>query len=196
MLIYLRANMKRRPSTALEKAMAFAQRPRYASGLNGVMQIGLVWQTNTRSGITCHNGQTGGYHAFIGFNRAKGFGVVVLSNVADMDVDNVAVHLLAPHAVPAPKPAPAAISVPLSTLQRYAGVYQLTPAFNITIALRGADLYAQATGQPALRLYASSPSTFFLKAVDAQVTFQIDSAGNVTGLVLHQNGIDNLARKI
>jgi CubicO group peptidase (beta-lactamase class C family) len=193
MLIYLKANMAQNPSTPLEKAMALAQQPRFPSGLNGVMQIGLVWETNTRSGITWHNGQTGGYHAFMGFNRAKGFGVVVLSNIADMDVDTVAVHLLAPQAIPAPKPM---VSVPLATLQRYTGIYQLSPTFQITVSMRGSDLYAQATGQPAFRLYASSPSTFFLKVVDAQITFQSDSAGSVTGLVLHQNGVDQKARKI
>jgi CubicO group peptidase (beta-lactamase class C family) len=196
MLIYLRANMAQPASTGLEKAMAFAQMPRYPIGLNGVMQIGLVWQTNTASGITWHNGETGGYHAFIGFNRAKGFGVVVLSNVADMNVDNVAVHLLAPQAVPAPKPMPLTVAVPPATLQRYTGVYQMTPTFQIAISLRGGDLYAQATGQPALRLYPSSPTAFFLRVVNAQITFQMDAAGNVTGLVLHQNGVDQPARKI
>jgi CubicO group peptidase (beta-lactamase class C family) len=196
MLIYLRANMAQTASTRLEKAMAFAQKPRYPTGLNGVMQIGLVWQTNTASRITWHNGETGGYHAFIGFNRAKAFGVVVLSNVADMNVDNVAIHLLAPRAVAAPKPLPPALAVPRATLQRYTGVYQMTPTFQIAISMRGGDLYAQATGQPALRLYPSSPSAFFLRVVDAQIIFQLDAAGNVTGLVLHQNGVDQPARKI
>ncbi len=196
MLIYLRANMAQPASTKLEKAMAFAQKPRFPIGQNGKLQIGLVWQTSTEPGITWHNGETGGYHAFIGFNRAKGFGVVVLSNVADMLVDVVALHLLSPQAVPAPKPLPPIVTVPLTTLQRYPGIYQLAPAFQIAISLRGGDLYAQATGQPELRLYPSSRTTFFLRVVDASITFQVDAAGNVTGLVLHQNGADQSARKI
>ena len=196
MLLFLRANMAEPPSTRLEKAMAFAQQPRYPIGLNGILQIGLVWQTNVASGITWHNGGTGGYHAFIGFNRAKGFGVIVLANVADENVDNVAVHLLAPQVVPAPKPMPAVVSVPLATLERYAGVYRLTPTFDITISLKDGGLYEQATGQQAFRLYPISPTNFFLKVVDAQIGFQINDAGNVTGLVLHQNGADQSATKI
>jgi hypothetical protein len=35
-----------------------------------------------------HNGQTGGYHTFIGFVPGRG-GVVVLCNVATFDVDKI-----------------------------------------------------------------------------------------------------------
>jgi hypothetical protein len=40
-----------------------------------------------------HNGQTGGYHAFVGFVPGKG-GVVVLCNVALMKVDAVGFAVL------------------------------------------------------------------------------------------------------
>ena len=39
-----------------------------------------------------------------------------------------------------------------------------------------------------LPLWAESESRFFLKEVDAQLTFERDAAGSVTGVVLHQNG--------
>jgi serine-type D-Ala-D-Ala carboxypeptidase/endopeptidase len=102
MLVYLKANMAA-PDGVVGKAMASAQKPRFPIGLGGILRIGLVWQTNTRSGITWHNGETGGYHAFIGFDRAAGQGVVVLANVADMEIDQLAVYALAPY-IPAPIP--------------------------------------------------------------------------------------------
>lgn len=193
MLLYLRANRAPQPVSRLEKAMAFAQEPRYPIG-NG-MRIGLVWMT-TASGITWHNGETGGYYAFIGFDKAKNFGVVVMTNIADDTGDSVALHLLEPGSVPAPKPQPPEFSVPLTTLQRYAGVYGLTPTFTITISVENGHLYAQATGQNAYRIYASSPTAFFFKVVDAQITFNVDASGNVSGLVLHQNGVNHTAPKI
>ena len=52
----------------------------------------------------------------------------------------------------------------------------------------GDHLFAQATGQPAAELFADSPTTFFLRVVDAQIEFQTDASGMVTGLVLFQNG--------
>jgi len=48
----------------------------------------------------------------------------------------------------------------------------------------------QATAQPRFAIFAESDSTFFLKSVDAELTFRPD------GLVLHQNGQHTPARKV
>jgi serine-type D-Ala-D-Ala carboxypeptidase/endopeptidase len=189
MLIYLKANMAA-PSGVLGNAMADAQAPRFPVALNGLLRIGLIWQTNTRSGITWHNGETGGYHAFIGFDRAAAHGVVVLANVADMQIDQLAVHVLAPY-VPAPVPVTAANTEP----SPYSGVYRLTPSFAITIFARKGSLYAQGTGQPALKLTSLGHNAYAVQGVDAQITFELDSSGKATALTLHQNGIDQHAEK-
>lgn len=68
------------------------------------------------------------------------------------------------------------------------GVYQISPAFAITITREGSNLSAQATGQEKLQLFAESTTEFFLKIVDAQVVFEKDATGKVTRLVLHQGG--------
>jgi hypothetical protein len=41
-----------------------------------------------------------------------------------------------------------------------------------------------------------SANDFFVKDVDAQITFTRDAGGNVAGLVLHQFGRDRAARKV
>jgi hypothetical protein len=41
---------------------------------------------------------------------------------------------------------------------------------------------------PSLALYADAATKFSLKVVDAQIEFETDAAGGVTGLVLTQNG--------
>jgi len=55
---------------------------------------------------------------------------------------------------------------------------------------------SQATGQPKFELFPSSETEFFLKIVEAQVTFVKDAQGKVTQLILNQNGRKMLARKI
>lgn len=55
---------------------------------------------------------------------------------------------------------------------------------------------AQASGQGKAELFAKSENTFFPKTVAATFTFVKDAQGQVTGLVLRQNGRDNPARKI
>ncbi|HEY1656178.1 MAG TPA: serine hydrolase [Candidatus Tumulicola sp.] len=190
MLLYLKANMNA-PSGRLGAAMAFAQKPRSDTALAAFMKIGLNWFTNVNSHVTWHNGQTGGYHAFIGFDRAGGTGIVVLANVAQFRADDLAIHLLAPEA----NPTSAVIATPPPAVlphgkSPYVGVYQLAPTFSITIFEDDGILYGQATKQPQFELTLQSGTTYSVTGVDATITFVLDSAGHATSLVLHQNGLN------
>jgi hypothetical protein len=44
--------------------------------------------------------------------------------------------------------------------------------------------------------FPESDRDFFLKVVNAQITFETDSQGRATGLILRQNGMDHKARRI
>src|SRR5579884_2681589 len=189
MVIFANANLAA-PAGPLGPAMALAQQPRAATDANSPLRIGLAWMTNPNTGITIHNGQTGGYHAVVTFDRTRRRAVVVLANVADEAVDLLALHLLVPNLVPAPAYPPAQ-----SEASPYAGVYRFSPAFAITVFKRGGTLYAQATGQSALVLAPLSGRTFAVQGVDAQITFDADAHGVATGLTLHQNGLDQHANK-
>lgn len=78
----------------------------------------------------------------------------------------------------------------------YVGQYELSKNFTITIIKDGEHLFIQLTGQQAFELFAESETEFFLKIVDAQVTFVKDAHGVITQLILHQNGKDMPAKKI
>lgn len=152
------------------------------------MQIGLAWnRIHTPSGRTVvwHNGGTGGYRSFAGYDEASGLGVVVLTN-SSQSVDEIGVHLL-DSAVPIPT-FRTAITLPGEALERYLGVYELQPGVTITITRDGSQLLAQITGQPSYPVFAEAVGEFYYKVVDAQLSFGTDSSGVVTGLVLHQGG--------
>ena len=68
--------------------------------------------------------------------------------------------------------------------------------FVLTVREVGGRLAAQATGQPAFPIFAESETEFFLKVVDAQLTFTLDDTGVVDGLILHQGGANQPARKV
>jgi len=89
-------------------------------------------------------------------------------------------------------------AIPLApdALQAYVGVYEAAPTFSFTISVTDGHLMAQATGQPAFELFAEKEDGFFLKVVDAQMTFVRDASGAVTSLILHQGGRDLPARKV
>jgi len=82
------------------------------------------------------------------------------------------------------------VHVDLKILDSYVGTYQLTSNFSITISREGDHLFEQATNQPKFEIFPEGEKQFFLKVVDAQITFVTDGAGHATGLVLHQNGTD------
>ena len=88
------------------------------------------------------------------------------------------------------------IAVDPTILERYAGRYQLAPTFIITVTREGNRLFAQATAQPKFELFAETERDFFLKAVDAQLTFVTDLAGRVTKATLRQNGMDQDAKRM
>jgi len=79
------------------------------------------------------------------------------------------------------------IEVASEILQKYVGEYQLAPSFMITITKDNNELWSQATGQNRFQIFPMSNRKFYLKVVDAQITFNLNEAGEVEGLTLHQN---------
>jgi hypothetical protein len=87
------------------------------------------------------------------------------------------------------------IAVDPKVFDRYVGQYTVAPTFILTVTRDGDRLFVQATGQPKLELFAEGEKEYFLKVVDAQVTFEVSQQGNAIGLVLHQNGRNTSARR-
>jgi hypothetical protein len=83
---------------------------------------------------------------------------------------------------------PREVAVSPRVLAQYVGFYQLGEGGVLTVTSDGAQLSAQLTGQPAFPIYAQSPTEFFYKVTDAQISFVTDAEGRATSLVLHQNG--------
>lgn len=95
------------------------------------------------------------------------------------------------------KPAPRKqIVLPPEKFDVLAGDYQLGPNFVLTISREGDKYMSQATGQGKLEIFAESETLFYPKAVAAELLFQKDAEGKVTGLILKQNGREMPAKKI
>ena len=77
----------------------------------------------------------------------------------------------------------------------YAGEYELAPNFVLTVTREGDHLMTQATGQSKIEVFPSSETEFFLKVVDARLTFVRSAEGKVDHLILHQGGRDMMAKK-
>jgi len=103
--------------------------------------------------------------------------------------------LVPPSALP-PR-ARTAIDLPASALPAYAGVYEFAPGWELRVTMQNGALYGVSSlgGTPA-RLWPESPTDFFLKEADAQVTFTRNASGGVTGAIVHQFGRDRAAKKL
>lgn len=94
MLIYLQANLFL--SGPLAQVFQNCHLPRRPANIPG-NSIGLAWLTEKgpEAEIIWHNGQTGGYHSFIGFNRKAGRGVVILHN-SNTAIEDIGFFLVDP----------------------------------------------------------------------------------------------------
>lgn len=194
---FLAANLDS-ASGPVGRALATAHTPRREAERQ--MKIGLGWLTLNQFGapLVWHNGQTGGYHSFIGFDPAKARGIVILINQG-VSIDDIGLHVLDERfrvtTVTAPKNR-REIAVNPAVLDAYVGVYRLAPEFEIAITKEGASLFAQATGQEKLQLFAESETGFFLNIVDAQISFVKDPSGKVDQLILHQGGANVPGKRV
>jgi hypothetical protein len=89
------------------------------------------------------------------------------------------------------------ITVPESSLLQFVGRYEINPGWDIIITKNNDGLLGRSTlGGDPVRLWPETPTNFFAKEVDAQITFTRGSNGSVNGLVLHQFSRDRSAKKI
>ncbi|HVQ35214.1 MAG TPA: serine hydrolase [Candidatus Bathyarchaeia archaeon] len=192
MLRYIAANAGV-PDTPLKAAMKEAQRPRAETG-SKAMAVGLGWHVR-RSGermIIWHNGGTGGFHSFCGFDPATRAGVVVLANSTE-DIDDIGLHLLDES-----QPLTAVrktLTLDEAKLARLDGFYDIGGQ-TITVTHEGTQLFAQLTGQPRFPVFPKSEKLFFYKVVPAELEFDLPAEGSASGVTLHQGGRDVPAKRV
>jgi CubicO group peptidase (beta-lactamase class C family) len=193
MLAFIAANLGYSESP-LAKQMAAMTKIR-RTGPTKDIEIAMGWHITHRDDreIIWHNGGTGGYRTWVGFDPKARVGVVAFSNLSNaVGVDDIGMHLIDPSA-PLAKLTELKIHKEVTLdpklLDTYVGVYQLVPNVTLTVTREGTKMFAQLTGQPKFEIFAEKEREFFLKVVDAQLTFE-DGA-----VVLHQNGRDQRAKR-
>jgi serine-type D-Ala-D-Ala carboxypeptidase/endopeptidase len=174
----------------------------------GQGEMGLAWFIYSPDGreIAVHNGGTGGFRSFVGYDPKKRIGVVVLSNASTLiGVDDIGMYLLnpnAPLANPEPPKEHTEIHIDPKLLDNYLGRYQVTPNLVLEITRNGDRLFAQGFAQlpqnppgdptslPKFELFAEGENTFFARVTDQQITFDTGPDGRATGLIVRKAGRD------
>jgi serine-type D-Ala-D-Ala carboxypeptidase/endopeptidase len=195
MLTFLEAFLgyKETPLAPAMKGMLEVRRPA------GQTKIGLGWLIYSTDGreIAWHNGGTGGFHSFVGYDPKERIGVVVISNAGG--VDDIGFHLLNPKLPLAnPEPPKQSTEIPIDPklLDNYTGRYQVTPNLVFEITRNGDRLFAQGFAQvagqaivlPKFEVFAEGEKKFFARVSDKQITFETGPEGRATSLILYQAG--------
>ncbi len=203
MLTFLEAfvGYKESPLAPAMKAMLEVRRPA------GQIEMGLAWFLNSTDGkeIAVHNGGTGGFRSFVGFDPETRIGVVVLANASTPGGgDDIGLHLLNPKLPLAnpepPQPPRRHTEIPIDPrlLDNYTGHYRVTPNLIFEITRDGDRLFArgfaQITGQaialPQFELFAEGEKNFFASVADQQIAFETGPEGRATSLNLRRAGRD------
>jgi hypothetical protein len=162
----------------------------YAFGLS-------VLTVNGRQ-LIAHNGGINGFNTIVVYYPEEHLEIIVLSNINGAAPQNLSAKLAS--VVHGEKVVLLSerkeITVDAKLFDGYTGRYQLTPSVVVTISREDNHLFAQLAGQPKFEAFPESAREYFLKAVDAQITFVADTTGRVTEVVLHQNGADRHAKRI
>ncbi|HWY85531.1 MAG TPA: serine hydrolase, partial [Gemmataceae bacterium] len=201
MLKFLAANMGR-GNSPLVATLARTHVRRKHAGFG--MKIDLGWFEFSLFGVdyVWHNGGTGGYRSFIGFDPRLEHGAVVLVNEAN-DIDDVGRYLFLHDTYDsldkfkAPRQRTVA-AIDHQIYDRYIGRYEFNSKHFMTITREGDRLIALDSGPMEFpyEILPESATGFFLTAVDAQISFVTNGARLVTQAIVQQAGKNQKARKV
>ena len=88
------------------------------------------------------------------------------------------------------------IKVDQEVLEGYFGKYELAPEFIVTVYQEGDQMMVQATGQGSFPIFPRTENVFYLKVVEAQLTFNQNEDGLTESVTLHQGGTDTTGMKM
>jgi D-alanyl-D-alanine-carboxypeptidase/D-alanyl-D-alanine-endopeptidase len=128
---------------------------------------GLGWQIDS-AGRYWHNGGTGGFRTFVGFDPKTKRGVVILASTATSLIDHISAtmyQVLANETVKTPRLATAAELAPL------AGTYSLDTT-TLTVVAKGSRLYVDGPGAPRFRLVPISDHEFWIEELQSLAIFE------------------------
>jgi CubicO group peptidase (beta-lactamase class C family) len=154
------------------------------------------------SGDTARFGHDGDDHGFVATLRAytqHGLGVAIMTNSYGGEPlyqelrAAIAQEYNWPDFLPAER---VAVRLDPSLYEAYVGEYELSPTQRWVVTREGEALALHVPGQDPIALYPESESDFFMRAVDATVSFARGENGKINELVFHQNDREMTAKKL
>jgi CubicO group peptidase (beta-lactamase class C family) len=145
-----------------------------------------------------HGGRIDGFTTSIARYPHEPVVIIVLSNLETAPVARISNDLAAilfgrEYTLPQKRQA---ITLDPAIYETYLGDYELAPGIILSVTTEAQRLFAQLTGQNRVELFSESATQFFLKVVDAQLTFIVEGTGKAARVILHQGGRDQTANRV
>jgi len=150
----------------------------------------MIGPTPSGKTVIAHGGGIYGFSTNMLRFSSDGVMAVVLANQETQAVGPLAQGLagLAMGEDVKPRPVRVEVTVAPEKFDRLVGDYELRPGFVLKVFRDGETFMSQATGQPPVRIFAASETSYFLKVVEAQLDFKLDAQGKASEVTLRQGG--------
>lgn len=196
---YLEANLNPKGSSNsknLMKAISLTHQATTEAKKQGA-KIGLGWffAEHKEGSYLWHNGGTGGFRSFMGFDQASNRGIVILENSTN-GMDNIGNAFLTATLDKMKSDIFDVYSPAEKQLKKLTGHYELAPGMIMTVTHKDQQLFIQLTGQANYPVYAKSDLDFVYRVVEATVKFKLDEKGEAISLILFQGGAETKAKKL
>jgi CubicO group peptidase (beta-lactamase class C family) len=168
-------------------------------------EVGLGWFIRAQEGneVVFHEGSTGGYRSFMGYDSKAGVGVVVLSNAGTgAGVGDIGMHLLNSgnpilgREVLEPPRERKATAIDSYILDSYAGRYAFSGGQILSVTREEDHLVLQADGLVKIAFYPETVHDFFAKITDAQIVFETDPQNRILQVFFYNGGPAQRLRRI
>ncbi|WP_295117661.1 serine hydrolase [uncultured Chitinophaga sp.] len=162
-------------------------------------KYGYGWIIDTITGkkLVSHTGGIYGFNTVIKRVPTDDACVILLSNVANNKMNEIANSLLNTIYYGAPVPVAKKVEHTSESLRQYVGEYKLREDLLVTITVLNGALHARPTNQSDKTLVPDGGDKFHdSENEDIRLRFQRDATGEVNGFKFQQNGADMFAPKI
>jgi len=151
---------------------------------------GLGWMIDG-AGRYWHDGSTGGFRGYLGFDPKTKRGVVVLASTSTSLVDSLgrAMFDVLDNSAKPPVAAPTA-----AQLATYAGKYDFAGT-TLAVVAAGKRLYLEGPGEPRHRMAPSGERTFWIEALQSLARFELDG-DKVKAIVFKVGGNQIVAPRV
>jgi CubicO group peptidase (beta-lactamase class C family) len=195
MLKFLKAQLSL-GNSSIGKAIKLTQSIQYSTSIKNT-SIGLGWFINYQypDTIIWHNGFTGGFRSFIGFDVNNQIGTVVLSN-STRNINDIGFHILNQNMKIKEFNEKKVIELNANNFVKYEGIYKMETGDTMHIFSKDSKFYLYAENHGEFEIYPQKGGIFIFDQLPFNLEFEDIVNDRFQTLILNDNSSNPKAKRI